>query len=64
MSSTVSWLTNSALVRSNAGGGGLRIVSANEYSCGHVAQINFENLTPYLTYELEIEKVVVVSLLI
>ncbi len=29
------------------GGGG---VSANEYSCAHGAQINFGNLTPYLTY--------------
>jgi hypothetical protein len=29
-------------------GGG---VSANEYSCAHGAQINFEDITPYLTYE-------------
>jgi hypothetical protein len=29
------------------GGGG---VSANEYSCTHGAQINFGDLTPYLTY--------------
>ncbi len=34
----------------NAGGGrGLR-GSANEYSCAHGAQINFGDLTPYLTY--------------
>jgi hypothetical protein len=25
-------------------------VSANEYSCAHGAQINFEDLTPYLTF--------------
>jgi hypothetical protein len=25
-------------------------VSANEYSCAHEAQINFGDLTPYLTY--------------
>ncbi len=25
-------------------------VSANEYSCAHRARINFEDLTPYLTY--------------
>ncbi len=30
------------------GGGG---VPANEYSCAHGAQINFRDLTPYLTYE-------------
>jgi hypothetical protein len=24
--------------------------SANEYSCAHGAQINFGDLTPYLTY--------------
>jgi hypothetical protein len=29
-------------------GGG---VSANEYSCTHGAQINFGDLTPYLTYD-------------
>ena len=29
-------------------GGGCR-VSANEYSCAHGAQINFVDLTPYLT---------------
>jgi hypothetical protein len=26
-------------------------VSANEYSCAHGAQINFRDLTPYLTYD-------------
>jgi hypothetical protein len=30
-------------------GGGFG-VSANEYSCTHGAQINFGDLTPYLTY--------------
>jgi hypothetical protein len=33
------------------GKGGLRGVSANEYSCAHGAQINFGDLTPCLTYE-------------
>ncbi len=32
------------------GGGGGYGVSANEYSCAHGAQINFGDLTPYLTY--------------
>jgi hypothetical protein len=27
-------------------------VSANEYSCAHGAQINFGDLTPYLTYPI------------
>ncbi len=40
----LSWLTNSVLVyepkRVGMGGGGCG-VSANEYSCGHGAQINF-----------------------
>ncbi len=31
----------------NEGGWG----SAIEYSCAHGVQINFEHLTPYLTYE-------------
>ncbi len=45
----LSWLTNSALVYEHkCGGEGLR-VSANEYSCAHGAQINFGDLTPYLT---------------
>ncbi len=35
------------------GGGGLWCeVSANEYSCAHKEQINFRDLTPYLTYAL------------
>jgi hypothetical protein len=33
----------------NAGGGGSCGVSANEYSCTHGTQINFGDLTPYLT---------------
>ncbi len=48
----LSWLTNSALVYGpNAGGGevGLRNLTANEYSCAQGAQINFGDLTPYLT---------------
>ncbi len=32
--------------------GGIRGLAANEYSCAHGAQINFGDLTPYLTYEL------------
>ncbi len=36
----------------NAGGGGSCGVSANEYSCAqNGAQINFEDLTPYLSYD-------------
>jgi hypothetical protein len=31
-------------------GGGCE-VSAKEYSCGQGAQINFGDLTPYLTYD-------------
>jgi hypothetical protein len=47
------WLTNSALVyepkcRERGWSCG---VSANEYSCAHGAQINFGDLTPYLTYD-------------
>jgi hypothetical protein len=34
----------------NAGGGGGVRVSAIEYSCARGAQINFGDLTPYLTY--------------
>jgi hypothetical protein len=30
-------------------------VSANEYSCAHGAQINFGNLTTYLTYMVQTE---------
>jgi hypothetical protein len=49
MSST--WLTNSALLyEPKCGGGGLGgVVSANEYSCAHEAQINFGDLTSNLT---------------
>jgi hypothetical protein len=49
----LSWLTNSALVYESNCGGWLwsSVVSANEYSCAHEAQINFGDLTPYLTYE-------------
>jgi hypothetical protein len=45
------WLTNSALAYEPKCGdrGGLR-VSADEDSCVHGAQINFGDLTPYLTY--------------
>jgi hypothetical protein len=32
------------------GGGGGCGVSTNEYSCAHGAQINFADLTAYLTY--------------
>ncbi len=32
------------------GGGGSGVLK-NEYSCAHGAQINFGDLTPYLTYE-------------
>ncbi len=35
----------------NAGGWQGCGVSANEYSCAHGAQINFGDLTPYLTYD-------------
>jgi hypothetical protein len=31
---------------------GMGEVSANEYSCAHGAQINFGDLTPYLTHGL------------
>jgi hypothetical protein len=45
------WLTNSALLyepKYDRMGG--YEVSAIEYSCAHGAQINFGDLTPYLTY--------------
>ncbi len=47
----LSKLTNSALVYELKcrGGGGVG-VSANENSSAHGAQINFGDLTPYLTY--------------
>jgi hypothetical protein len=50
------WLTNSALVyepKCGGWGGGScrRRISADEYSCTYTgAQINFGDLTPYLTY--------------
>ncbi len=48
----LSWLTDSALVyKPKCGGEGAFCgASANEYSCAHEAQINFGDLTPYLTY--------------
>jgi hypothetical protein len=48
----LSWLTNSPLVyEPKCGGGKGRKVSANEYSCAQIrAQINFRDLTRYLTY--------------
>jgi hypothetical protein len=51
------WQTNSALVwaqmREHGEGGGVAAcgVSASEYSCAHGAQINFRDLTSYLTYK-------------
>jgi hypothetical protein len=33
-------------------------VSANEYSCAHGVQINFEDPTPYLTYEEKVQNTV------
>ncbi len=49
----LSWLANSTLVyepKCGGKGGWGCGVSANEYSCVHGAQINFGDLTPYLTY--------------
>jgi hypothetical protein len=37
-----------------AGGEGCG-VSANEYSCAHGAQKNYGDLTPYLTYDYNLE---------
>jgi hypothetical protein len=46
----LSWLTNSGLVNEpKCGGRGRGGVSANEYSCAHGDQINFGDLTPYIT---------------
>jgi hypothetical protein len=42
-------------MRPNAGTGGC-LVSANEYSCAHGAQINFGDLTAYLTYNRNIRR--------
>ncbi len=45
------WPIAPSCMSPNAGrGGGGCGVSANEYSCAHGEQINFEDLTPYLTY--------------
>ncbi len=50
----LSWLTYSALVyEPKCGGGGYRLRGLSQwvhYICGHRAQINFGDLTPYLTY--------------
>jgi hypothetical protein len=35
----------------NAGRGGIAGVSADENSCAHGAQMNFGDLTPYLTFD-------------
>jgi hypothetical protein len=45
------WPIAPSYVSQNTGGGGSLRVSANEYSCAHGAQINFGDLTPYLTYD-------------
>jgi hypothetical protein len=51
----LSWLTNSAFAyEPKCRGRGGCWVSANEYSCTHKAQINFGDLTPYLTYDGEL----------
>jgi hypothetical protein len=47
----LSWLT--LVYEPISGGGGDFGVSANEYSCAHGAQMNFEDLTPYLIIILE-----------
>jgi hypothetical protein len=52
----LSWLANSALVyepKCGGGGGGGCGFSANEYISAHGAQINFGDLTPYLTYSCD-----------
>jgi hypothetical protein len=43
----------------NAGGGGCCGcgVSANEYCCAHGAQINFEDLTPYLKRDMAMRRI-------
>ncbi len=50
-----SWLTNSALAyEPKCGGEGGSCGVMTEYSCTHAgAQINFGDLTPYLTYGRE-----------
>ncbi len=42
------------------GGGGIAVsqLSANEYSCTQEPKINFEDLTPYLTYEYSVLTIV------
>jgi hypothetical protein len=45
------------------GGGGCG-VSANEYSCANGAQINFRDLTPYLTYAQLVRICVLLKLLL
>ncbi len=49
----LSWMTNIALVSEPKceESGGVAGVLANEYSCTHGAQINFRDLTSYLTYD-------------
>jgi hypothetical protein len=37
-------------MRGDGGGGGCGVL-ANEHSCAHGAQMNFGDLTPYLTYD-------------
>jgi hypothetical protein len=44
----------------NEGGGGCG-VSANENICAHGAQINFGDLTPYLTYGPAVYQAIVVD---
>ncbi len=51
----LSWLTNSALVYEPKCGGRDFGASTNKYSCAHEVQINFGDLTPYLTYAYIIE---------
>ncbi len=52
----LSWLTNSALAyEPQMVEGGSCWVSANKYSCAHGTQIiNFGDLSPYLTYALDL----------
>jgi hypothetical protein len=52
MSSILADHNSASYMSPNAGvwGGGYCRASANEYSCAHGAQINFGDLTPYLTY--------------
>jgi hypothetical protein len=44
-------------MRGGVGGGGVCGVSAKENSCAHGAQINFEDLPPYLTYSIDFDHV-------